>query len=189
MLKYIIHKKRDVSSCSRFFVNNKATSDKQIIANGFNSFFINTGANLAKSMPSEPRSPAMCIKGNSQSMAIMSIIKKDVIDIITNLKVISPGWDSISAVVVMATNPCFNEPLLHILNLYVMYGIFPSELKLSKVIPLYKANGSMVFSNYRRVSVLPVFPEILERIMYNQLLSFINKRKLLYSYQFSFVKI
>ena len=89
----------------------------------------------------------------------------------------------------MATYPSFNEPLIHILNLSVMYGIFPSELKLVKVIPLYKVNGSMVFSNYRPVFVLPVFPEILEGNMYNQLLSLINKRKLLYSYQFSFVKI
>ena len=84
----------------------------------------------------------------------------------------------------MATYPSFNEPLIHILNLSVTYGIFPSELKLAKVIPLYKVNGFMVFSNYRPVSVLPVFPEILEGNMYNQLLSFINKRKLLYSYQF-----
>ena len=78
----IIHKKTDVLSCSRFLVNNKVTSDKQIVANGFNSFFINTGANLAKNIPSDPRSPTMFIKRNSQSMAIMPIIKNDVIDII-----------------------------------------------------------------------------------------------------------
>ena len=116
----------------------------------------------------------------------MPIIKNDVIDIIKNLKVSSPGWDSISTVVVKATYTCFIEPLTHILNLSVMYGVFPSELKLAKVIPLYKANDPMMFSNYRPVSVLPVFSKILERIMYNQLLSFINKHKLLYAYQFGF---
>ena len=186
LLKYIIHKKKDVSSCSRFLVNNKVTSGKQIVANGFNSFFISTGANLAKSIPSDPRSPTMFIKRISQSMAIMPIIKNDVIDIIKNQKVSSPGWDSISAVVVKATYSCFIEPLTHILNLSVMYGVFPSELKLAKVIPLYKANDPMMVSNYRPVSVLPVFFKILERIMYNQLLSFINKHKLLYAYQFGF---
>ena len=54
VLKDIIYKKKDVSSCSRFLVNNKVTSDKQIVGKGFNSFFINTGANLAKSIPSDP---------------------------------------------------------------------------------------------------------------------------------------
>ena len=162
VLKDLIHKKKDVSSCSRFLVNNKVTSDKQIVANGFNSFFINTGVNLAKSIPSDPCSPTTFIKRNLQSMAIMPIIKNDVIDIIKNLKVSSPGWDSIAAVVVKATYPCF------------------------KVIPLYKANEPMMFSNYRPVSVLPVFSKILETIMYNQLLPFITKHKLLYAYQFGF---
>ena len=119
-------------------------------------------------------------------MAIMPIIQDDVINVIRNLKASSPGWDSISAVVVKAIYPCFIEPLTHILNLSVMYGVFPSELKLAKVIPLFKANDPMLFSNYRPVSVLPVFSKIFERIMYNQLLSFINKHKLLYSYQFGF---
>ena len=186
VLNDIIHKKKDVSSCSRFLVNNIVTSDKQIVANGFFRFSLNTGVNLAKSIPSDPRSPTMFIKRNSQSMAIMPIIKNDVIDIIKNLKVSSPGWDSISAVVVKTTYPCFIEPLTHILNLSLMYGVFPSEMKLAKVIPLYKANYPMMFSNYWPVSVLPVFSKILERIMYNQLLSFINKHKLLYAYQFGF---
>ena len=44
----------------------------------------------------------------------------------------------------------------------------------------------MLFSNYRPVSVLPMFSRIFERIMYNQLLSFINKHKLLYTHQFGF---
>ena len=116
----------------------------------------------------------------------MPIIQNDVINVIRNLKANSPVWDSIPAVVVKATYQCFMEPLTHILNLSVMYGVFPSELKLAKVIPLFKANDPMLFSNYRPVSVLPVFSKILERIMYNQLLSFINKHKLLYSYQFGF---
>ena len=119
-------------------------------------------------------------------MAIMPIIQNDVISIIKNLKVSSPGWDSISAVVAKATYACFIEPLTHILNLSIMHGVFQSVLKLAKVIPLYKANDSMLFSNYRPVSVLPVFSKIYERVMYNQLLSFTNKHKLLYSYQFGF---
>ena len=82
VLKVIIHKKKSVSSCSRFLINNKITSDKQAVANGFNSFFINTGATLAKNIPSDPRSPTTYIKRNPQN---------DVINVIRNLKVSSPG--------------------------------------------------------------------------------------------------
>ena len=116
VLKNNIHKKKSVSSCSRFLINNKITSDKQAVANGFNLFFIITGVNLAKS----------------------------IINVIRNLKASSPGWGSISAVVVKATYQCFIEPLTHNLNLSVMYGVFPSELKLAKVIPFIQSEWSYV---------------------------------------------
>ena len=44
----------------------------------------------------------------------------------------------------------------------------------------------MLFSNYRPVSVLPVFSKIFERIMHNRLLKFINQHNILYDYQFGF---
>ena len=59
-------------------------------------------------------------------------------------------------------------------------------MKIAKVIPLFKSGDTTSFSNYRPVSVLPVFSKILERIMYNRLLAFINNNNLLYDYQFGF---
>ena len=44
----------------------------------------------------------------------------------------------------------------------------------------------MVFSNYRPVSVLPVVSKLLERLMYNRLICYINENKLLYKLQFGF---
>ena len=46
----------------------------------------------------------------------------------------------------------------------------------------------MLFSNYRPISLLPLFSKVLERIMYNRLIEFINKYKILYKYQFGFRK-
>ena len=43
-----------------------------------------------------------------------------------------------------------------------------------------------MFNNYHPVSILPVFSKILEKLMYNRILSFINKHKLLFEYQFGF---
>ena len=59
-------------------------------------------------------------------------------------------------------------------------------MKLAKVTPLFKTADPMIFSNYRPVAVLPAFSKILERLMYNRLLSFINKFSLLHPYQFGF---
>ena len=123
---------------------------------------------------------------NCNSMVVLPVNLSEIIDIIKNLKHGSPGWDAISANVVKVTYPCFIETLAHIMNISVTQGVFPKELKLAKIIPLYKASDPMVFSNYRPVSVLPIFSKILEHLMYTRLLSFINKHKLLYSYQFGF---
>ena len=72
------------------------------------------------------------------------------------------------------------------MNLSITHGVVPGEMKLAKVKPLFKSSDPMVFTNYRPVSVLPVFSKILENLMYSRLLSFINKHNLLYSYQFGF---
>ena len=77
-------------------------------------------------------------------------------------------------------------PLAHICNLSFGTGVFPGDLKIANVVPIFKANGEMIFSNYRPVSVLPVFFKLIERLMYDRLIQYINENKLLYEYQFGF---
>ena len=82
--------------------------------------------------------------------------------------------------------PSFIVPLTHNMYMSLLRGVFPSELKIARVIPLFKSGESNKFSNYRPVSVLPLFSKVLERLMYSRLLSFINKHNILYAYQFGF---
>ena len=98
----------------------------------------------------------------------------------------SSGWDCISSSVVKKTSDSIISPLVHVFNLSIKKGVFPSELKIARVVPLYKSGDPLSFSNYRPVSILPLFSKILERLMYERLLSFVNENKLLYSYQFGF---
>lgn len=78
------------------------------------------------------------------------------------------------------------KPLLHLCNLSILNGVFPNELKIAKVIPIFKSGNVIDIANYRPVSVLPAFSKLFERIMYNRLIDFINKNNLLYKYQFGF---
>ena len=43
-----------------------------------------------------------------------------------------------------------------ILNLSLLEGVFPSELKVANVLLLYQAGDDMLFNNYRPVSLLTV---------------------------------
>ena len=122
----------------------------------------------------------------NESMYVNEVTHDELKSVIKNLKESSPGWDEISARVIKSTFDSFKEPLMHVINLSLLTGVFPSELKVAKVIPLFKAGDPLLFSNYRPVSVLPLFSKILERLMYNRLLSFINQHKILYAFQFGF---
>ena len=75
---------------------------------------------------------------------------------------------------------------LHILNLSLKQGVFPSELQIARVIPIYKGRDNMQINNYRPVSVLAFISKIFERIMYNRIIEFVNKHNILYKYQFGF---
>ena len=48
------------------------------------------------------------------------------------------------------------------------------------------SNDPMIFSNYKPISLLPLFSKILEKMMYNRLLSFLNKCKIMNKNQFGF---
>ena len=81
---------------------------------------------------------------------------------------------------------CIAKPLTHICNLSFKTGVFPQQMKTANVVPIYKSGDEKIFSNYRPVSVLPVFSKLIERLMYNRLIMFVTNNDLLYKYQFGF---
>ena len=60
------------------------------------------------------------------------------------------------------------------------------KLKFAVITPLHKAKDLMLFNNYPPISFLSVFSKIIERLMYNHILNFINKHKLFNKFQFGF---
>ncbi len=79
-----------------------------------------------------------------------------------------------------------SEPLSIIFNCSLQSGVVPHQLKVAKVIPIYKKDDAEIFSNYRPVSVLPCFSKILERLMFNRCMDFIDKNNVLNKKQFGF---
>ena len=66
------------------------------------------------------------------------------------------------------------QPLTFIMNLSLTSGTVPDQMKIARVVLLFKTGDLSLFTNYRPVSVLPAFSEILERIVYNRLINFLT---------------
>jgi hypothetical protein len=65
-------------------------------------------------------------------------------------------------------------------------GIFPDRLKFATVRPLFKKGDKRDISNYRPISLLPVFSKILERVMHTRLLEHLYAYNILSSEQYGF---
>ena len=78
--------------------------------------------------------------------------------------------------------------LTHIISKCFSEGVFSSELKLAKVVPIFKAGASNEITNYRPISVLSFFSKVFEKIIYNHLIDFMDHNNILYGYQFGFRK-
>jgi hypothetical protein len=67
-------------------------------------------------------------------------------------------------------------------------GIFLEELKTTFVFPIYKKGDKSDSSNYRPISILSTIAKILQKTVYNQLISYINENNILSGNKFVFRK-
>ena len=74
-------------------------------------------------------------------------------------------------------------PLTHIFNQSLRTGIFPDEWKIAKVTPIHKADEKNVCGNYRPVSVISVVSKVFEKVVYEQLMQYLEQHKIISKFQ------
>ena len=80
---------------------------------------------------------------------------------------------------------CIAHVLSSLLNKSMESGVFPDNLKIAAICPIYKGEGSKSRpNNYKRISVLPIVARLFEKIIHNQLYDYVKGR--LYKYQSGF---
>ena len=80
----------------------------------------------------------------------------------------------------------FFTPLKYIFNFLLQQRIFPENLKIAIVSPIYEKGEEFLLTNDRPISVLPCFSKLLERIMYNRLFKYLSENSILCEKQFGF---
>ena len=100
----------------------------------------------------------------------------------------SSGHDKISCIILKEIKDIIAQPLSLVVNQAFNTGVFPSKLKLAKVIPLYKKGDKTSIENYRPISLLPCMSKVLEKIINIQLYDYFQSNHLLYKSQYGFRK-
>ncbi len=65
-------------------------------------------------------------------------------------------------------------------------GIVPQDMKIARVIPIHKSGNQHTFNNYRPISILPAFSKIIEKVMSNKLIKYLESQTLIYKHQYGF---
>ena len=186
IIKDVINKNKKIDLPDKINIDDDMVTDKFEIALNFNNFYVNIGNKLSSDIPTNSGDPLSYIKSAvPDSIFLESVDESEIINICKNMKDCSSGWDQILPRVVKSTYQNFIVPITHVMNLSIINGVVPNELK---VAPIYKSGDRRLINNYRPVSVLPCFSKILEKLMYNRISNFIHKHSLLNEYQFGFRK-
>ena len=98
----------------------------------------------------------------------------------------SSGSDPFNAKFILEFSKYLVQPLHFIYNRSVSSSVYPSLLKIAKVIPIYKKGEHSSVGNYRPISLLNTFGKIFESIICNRLTKFFTKYNVFYKYQFGF---
>ena len=77
---------------------------------------------------------------------------------------------------------CFTLGLDRIFRLHDIAG----QLKIAKVIPLFKKDDPKLLKNYRPISLLPTISKVIEKIIFTQLSTYFNENKLIFDNQYGF---
>ena len=181
------------STSNNFKIINNQTeplTDSFTTANYFNDFFSNIGPNLAQKFPDDnnPFSVYNTMPNpNPKSFFIEPCTSSEIINIahtLNNCK--GKGLDDVSVKVIKYVINYIAGPLEKVFNKSFENGVFPSELKYSKITPVFKADDKSLVNNYRPISLLSQFSKILEKLMYSRILKFLNSHHLLHDHQYGF---
>lgn len=159
------------------------TEDKKSIAEILNRHFNSVFVSEPKNQPI----PSFNLRTNEK----LSLIQVDPIIVENILKKLdsnkSIGVDGVHPHVLKECSDIWSTPLAIIFKKSLNSGQFPSPWLKANVTPLFKSGNPSIASNYRPISLTSISSKIMEKIVKKELMSFLEKHKLISKNQHGFV--
>ena len=188
MIKEIINKSTtDSNHPVTFRINDTEQNDPNVIADEFNKFFVEIGPKLASNMQTSLNFGDYLLRPPNTTFNFHNVNENTVSKIIDRLKPkTSCGRDNMSNKLLKYVKSEITPYLTLFINQSINTGIFPSKLKLAKVLPIHKKDDKSCLENYRPISILPSVSKVFERVIHNQLYEYFDSNNLLYHGQYGF---
>lgn len=175
-------------------IKNNGTSivNAQELSDAFNEHFASVGPKLAKDIPNGDRShldylDTSGLRSNNVNFELNQTNSSIVSSILSKLcKSKATGLDKISARLLRECADLIADSLCLIFNRSITTGIFPDEWKCSKVIPLFKQGERFDLNNYRPISIIPVVAKVFERVVYDQVFTYLTENNIISNHQSGF---
>jgi hypothetical protein len=181
-------KKKDL--ISQININDVTETEPTKIANHFNSFFTSVGSKISNDVPAVAKPPEDYINYGRPipEMVLGNTTPEHVLKTIRKFKSKSScDIHGVSSKMIKFIGHEISRPLSHIFNLSLASGTFPTLLKQSRVIPIFKTGNHLDCDNYRPISLLSSISKILEKIVAEKLLAHLSNNDLLYVHQYGFL--
>ena len=172
-------------SPNRLFYEGKLISKSQELATAQNKFFLDKIRKIKENLPNptiNPLAKLSTLMSNRLCSFSLNPVHPDIVEEkIDQLKnSASFGLDNIDTAVIKLIKPYILPALTHVINLSLTTKVFPTDWKKSKVIPLFKKGDSLDPKNYRPVAILPIFSKVLERVVFDQIIQYLDDNSLLH---------
>ena len=177
------YKSKQKHNLPSFFIDehNIILKDPVKISNSFNNYFANVGSLLAAKITSSNNHTVFQYPSAAQipaSFFLKPILEEEVIKQLRNLKASkSSGAYHIPNKIIKLSTVIIAPILTKLFNDSIRQGVFPDVLKIAQVVLIHKSGSKHKFSNYRPISILSSFSKIFEKCLYNQISSYLTKKK------------
>ena len=171
--------------------HNGAKVPKDDVAQCINDYFINIGKVMGVPSQTIPtmQPPTEKREDDLNAWKFDDFTETEVFKVIKSINISkSSGINNISSFFLKEVFIVLTPQITHLFNLTVESSLFPDAWKDALVIPIPKCGNSKKVENYRPISLLPLPGKLLEKLVHNQLTTYLEDIEYLVKNQHGFRK-